>query len=65
MVGFAIGAGGFGVTLMGVVADHFGVLTALKAILFFPLGGLGFALLLRYPFAGPLKSQPADPSSSA
>ncbi len=64
MVGFAIGAGGFGVTLMGVVADHFGVLTALKAILFLPLAGLVFALLLRYPFAGPLKSQPPDLSGS-
>jgi MFS transporter, FSR family, fosmidomycin resistance protein len=64
MVGFAIGAGGFGVTLMGVVADHFGVLAALKGILVLPLAGLGLALLLCYPFAGPLKSQSADLSSS-
>jgi MFS transporter, FSR family, fosmidomycin resistance protein len=64
MVGFAIGAGGFGVTLMGVVADHFGVAAALKSILFLPLAGLGLALLLCYPFAGPLKHQPADPSGS-
>jgi FSR family fosmidomycin resistance protein-like MFS transporter len=64
MVGFAIGAGGFGVTLLGVVADHFGVSATLKSILFLPLMGLGFALLIRYPFAGPLKSPPADLSGS-
>ncbi len=64
MVGFAIGAGGFGVTLLGVVADHFGVVAALKSILFLPLVGLGLALLIRYPFAGPVKRQPADLSGS-
>jgi FSR family fosmidomycin resistance protein-like MFS transporter len=60
MVGFAIGTGGFGVTLLGVVADHFGVAAALKTILFLPLVGLLFALLIRYPFHGPVKPQPAD-----
>jgi len=64
MVGFAIGAGGFGVTLLGVVADHFGVLAALKSILVLPLMGLGLALLIRYPFRGPVKRQPADLSGS-
>jgi FSR family fosmidomycin resistance protein-like MFS transporter len=64
MVGFAIGAGGFGVTLLGVVADHFGVAVALKSILFLPLVGLGFALLIRYPFRGPVKPQPADLAGS-
>jgi len=64
MVGFAIGAGGFGVTLLGVVADHFGVAAALKSILVLPLMGLGFALLIRYPFRGQVKSQPADLSGS-
>lgn len=64
MVGFAIGAGGFGVTLMGVVADHFGVLAALKGILVLPLAGLGLALLLCYPFAGPLKHHSAAPFGS-
>ncbi len=57
MVGFAIGAGGFGVTLLGVVADHFGVTAALKSILFLPLVGLGLALLIRYPFPVQLKGQ--------
>ena len=64
MVGFAIGAGGFGVTLLGIVADHFGVLPALKTILILPLLGLGLALTIRYPFKGPVKSQPADLSGS-
>jgi MFS transporter, FSR family, fosmidomycin resistance protein len=59
MVGFAIGAGGFGVTLLGIVADHFGVAAALKSILVLPLLGLAFALLIRYPFHRPVKSQPA------
>jgi FSR family fosmidomycin resistance protein-like MFS transporter len=59
MVGFAIGTGGLGVTLLGVVADHFGVLAALKTILALPLAGLGLALLIRYPFPGALKKKPA------
>jgi len=41
LVGFAIGAGGIGVTLLGVVADHFGVPFALKCI-----GGLPFLWFL-------------------
>jgi FSR family fosmidomycin resistance protein-like MFS transporter len=60
MVGFAIGAGGFGVTILGIVADHFGVAAALKSILVLPLMGLAFAFLIRYPFRGPVKPQPAD-----
>ncbi|MFZ2089735.1 MAG: hypothetical protein WAU47_14280, partial [Desulfobaccales bacterium] len=64
MVGFAIGAGGFGVTLLGVVADHFGVLSALKTILVLPLLGLGLALLIPYPLPPPIKNQPADLSGS-
>jgi FSR family fosmidomycin resistance protein-like MFS transporter len=64
MVGFAIGAGGFGVTLLGIVADHFGVAAALKTILALPLMGLAFALLIRYPFRGIIKPQPADLAGS-
>lgn len=52
MVGFAIGAGGLGVTLLGVVADHFGVPVALKSIMLLPVAGLGLSLLIRYPFPG-------------
>lgn len=49
MVGFAIGAGGIGVTLLGVVADYYGVPFALKAIGVLPLVGFLFSLLLKYP----------------
>ena len=49
MVGFAIGVGGLGVTLLGIVADHFGIPLALKSIMILPMIGLGFSLLIRYP----------------
>ena len=49
MVGFAIGAGGLGVTILGVVADQFGVSAALKSIMILPVLGLGISLLIRYP----------------
>jgi FSR family fosmidomycin resistance protein-like MFS transporter len=62
MVGFAIGTGGFGVTLLGMVADHFGVAAALKTILFLPLVGLAFALLIRYPFPSPVRNQSKGPT---
>ena len=49
MVGFAIGVGGLGVTLLGIIADHFGIPMALKSIMLLPLMGLGFSLAIRYP----------------
>src|SRR3989339_743948 len=49
MVGFAIGAGGICVTLLGVLADHFGVPFALKSIAVLPFLGLILSLMLRYP----------------
>ncbi|NTV43074.1 MAG: MFS transporter [Syntrophobacteraceae bacterium] len=49
LVGFAIGAGGIGVTLLGVVADHFGVPFALKCIGGLPFLGFLFSLMLKYP----------------
>jgi MFS transporter, FSR family, fosmidomycin resistance protein len=49
MVGLAIGAGGICVTLLGVVADHFGVPFALRSISGLPLIGLILSLMLRYP----------------
>ena len=48
MVGFAIGTGGVGVTLLGVVADNFGVPLALEAITLLPLTGFILSLILRY-----------------
>ncbi len=47
--GFAVGTGGIGVTLLGMIADHWGVPTAMKSILIFPLIGFGLSLLLKYP----------------
>jgi FSR family fosmidomycin resistance protein-like MFS transporter len=49
MVGFAIGTGGIGVTLLGIIADHYGVPVALKTIIALPVTGLMLSLLLRYP----------------
>jgi MFS transporter, FSR family, fosmidomycin resistance protein len=49
MVGFAIGIGGLGVTLLGLVADSFGIPMALKAIMILPVIGLGLSLVIRYP----------------
>jgi MFS transporter, FSR family, fosmidomycin resistance protein len=48
LVGFAIGAGGIGVTLLGVIADHFGVPFALKCIGALPFAGFLISLMLRY-----------------
>ena len=49
MVGFAIGAGGICVTLLGVIADHFGVPVALKSIMILPVAGFLLSAFLRYP----------------
>ncbi len=56
MVGFAIGAGGVCVTLLGVLADNFGVPFALKSISVLPLAGFLLSLTLSYksPRHGPL-----------
>ena len=49
MAGFAIGAGGICVTLLGVLADHYGVPFALKSIMILPVIGLLLSILLKYP----------------
>ena len=46
MVGFAIGTGGLGVTLLGIVADTWGVPAALSAMVFMPPLGLLLSLFL-------------------
>jgi MFS transporter, FSR family, fosmidomycin resistance protein len=61
IVGFAIGAGGIGVTLLGVIADHFGVPFALKCIGALPVAGFLISLMLKYP-ARPVRSNP-EPGS--
>lgn len=49
MVGFAIGTGGLGVTILGIIADHFGVDNALKSITVLPVVGLLLSLPISYP----------------
>ncbi len=49
MVGFTISAGGVGVTLLGIVADIWGVPVAIKAVFMMPLIAFGLTLLLKYP----------------
>ncbi len=49
MVGFAIGTGGVGVTILGLIADHFGVLLALKSITILPFIGFILSMFVRYP----------------
>ncbi len=49
MVGFAIGTGGVGVTMLGIFADRYGVPAALKSIAVLPLIGLAISSMLKYP----------------
>jgi FSR family fosmidomycin resistance protein-like MFS transporter len=49
MVGFSISAGGVGVTLLGTIADTWGVPMAIKATFALPLIAFGLGLLLKYP----------------
>jgi len=49
MVGFTISAGGVGVTLLGVIADVWGVPMAIKAIFVLPLIAAGLTPLVKYP----------------
>ncbi len=49
MVGFTISAGGIGVTLLGTIADAWGVPMAIKSIFAMPLIAFGLASLLKYP----------------
>ncbi len=50
IAGFAIGTGGVGVTLLGVVADHYGVGAATHLINLLPATGAILALLLPLPW---------------
>jgi MFS transporter, FSR family, fosmidomycin resistance protein len=50
--GFAIGTGGAGVTVLGVIADFYGVPAAMECIMIFPVAGLIFSLLVKTPSAG-------------
>lgn len=55
-VGFAIGAGGIGVTLLGVLADNFGVPFAMKCIGILPVIGFLLTLALKYPISREVKN---------
>jgi len=48
MVGFGVGTGGIGVTLLGIIADSWGVPMAIKAILVLPFVAFGLSLLVPY-----------------
>jgi FSR family fosmidomycin resistance protein-like MFS transporter len=54
MVGFAIGTGGLGVTILGLVADRWGVPFALQSICLLPIAGFILSALLKYPSAAPI-----------
>ena len=49
MVGFTISAGGIGVTLLGAIADTWGVPMAIKTIFVMPLIAFGLGFLVKYP----------------
>ncbi len=49
IVGLAIGTGGLGVTLLGWIADHWGLFAALHLVAVLPLAGLVVALCLPEP----------------
>jgi FSR family fosmidomycin resistance protein-like MFS transporter len=49
IVGLAIGTGGIGVALFGLVADHWGIVATLRLIAVLPLVGFGLALFLPAP----------------
>lgn len=49
MVGFAIGAGGLWVTILGLIADRFGVPVALESIMILPVIGFFVSLAIHYP----------------
>jgi FSR family fosmidomycin resistance protein-like MFS transporter len=57
MIGFAVGAGGIGATLMGFLADRFGVAAVLNALVFLPLVAGGLAWWL--PRDRPIPVRPA------
>jgi FSR family fosmidomycin resistance protein-like MFS transporter len=49
IVGFATGAGGLGVTVLGWIADHWGLITALWISALMPLFAFAVSLLLPEP----------------
>jgi len=63
MIGFAVGTGGIGTTLLGAVADRWGVLRALDVTSLLPLAAFAIALLLPPdPPAGAQRARAAQPA---
>jgi FSR family fosmidomycin resistance protein-like MFS transporter len=60
IAGFAIGTGGVGVTLLGVVADRYGVPSATNLVNLLPAIGAVLALLLPLPWGGAGHSTPSS-----
>jgi FSR family fosmidomycin resistance protein-like MFS transporter len=52
MVGFTISAGAVGVTLLGTIADTWGVPMAIKSVFVLPLIAFALTLLVKYPQEG-------------
>lgn len=67
IIGFAVGTGGIGTTLLGVIADRWGVLRALDFTALLPLAALAIALLLPHdpPGARNLRAESTRTSMSA
>ncbi len=59
MVGFSISAAGIGVTLLGSIADAWGVPMAIKAVFVLPLISFVLSLLVNYPQETP-ETQPSS-----
>ncbi|HYE93433.1 MAG TPA: MFS transporter [Terriglobales bacterium] len=55
IVGFAIGTGGLAVTLLGVIADHYGLAAALWTSALLPIAGFAAARLLPAPLSATLR----------
>ena len=60
IAGFAIGTGGVGVTLLGAVADRYGVPSATHLINLLPALAAVLALLLPLPWRGAVPPPPGD-----
>jgi FSR family fosmidomycin resistance protein-like MFS transporter len=63
-LGLAIGLGGVGASLLGLVADRWGLDTTLNVVAVLPLIGLGLVLLLPRDRAGPLAPLPPVPAAA-
>jgi MFS transporter, FSR family, fosmidomycin resistance protein len=59
IIGFAVGMGGIGVTLLGAIADRWGLQTAMDITAFLPIAGFLIALALPSEGAGRARSDRA------